>query len=411
MNVKLKKAFRDLQINHARTVLVVLALVIGLWGIGSIIVSYVILKNDLNENFLRTKPSHVIVTSKDFDRLDLAAFRNRSEIESAEFRDLSKERIEILPNKWVALWIFGVEDFNHFNLAEFYHEKGKKVPDHGTMIIERDGKKISNLRIGSLARVRAGDGKLIEVPITGISFDPVQAPTSQDHFIYSYVDKKTYTNITGNAANKRLVFRLKNVNTKKDIQALTVTILNDFKYIGIAVDKVKIPLPNEHPHQWQLNTLLFLEGSIGFLAFLMGAVLVWQLMGAVLAQQVRQIGILKAIGASRVQVFKIYLTMVLLLGVVASIIAIPLAVISGYAFADFVSNQLNFNVLTTTLPIHMYLYLTAAGILLPILASLPALLKGTKVTVLDAMNDYGIQQNEANNKVSKIAKLSLSNST
>jgi len=410
MNVKLKKAVRNLRINPARTALVIFALFIGLWGIGSIIVSYIILTNDLNENFLKTKPFHVALTSKNFDRLSLAAFRDRAEVESAEFRDLSKERIEILPNRWVPLWIFGVENFNNLNLAEFYHEEGKKVADPGTMLIERDGQKISNLKLGSVARVRAGDAKLIEVPITGLTFDPVQAPTSQEHFIYSYVDKKTYMNITGKAANERLVFRLKNVNTKQDIQTMVKTIFHDFGVLGITVDRVIIPKLNEHPHQWQLNTLLFLEGSIGFLAFLMGAVLVWQLMGAILARQVRQIGVLKAIGASRVQVFEIYLTMVLLLGIAASVIGIPLAVISGYAFADFVSGQLNFNILTKKLPIHMYLYLIAAGILLPILASLPALLKGTKVTVHDAINDYGIQQNKDGNRVGAVARLPLSNS-
>ena len=410
VNVKLKTAFRNLRINPARTALVVFALFIGLWGIGSIIVSYIILTNDLNENFLKTKPFHVALNSKNFNRLDLTAFRDRPEVESAEFRDLSKERIEILPNRWIPLWVFGVENFNNLILAEFYHEEGKKVPDSGTMLFERDGQKISNLRLGSVARVRAGDGKVIEVPITGLTFDPVLSPSSQDHQIHSYVDKKTYSKITGKAANERLVFRLKNINTIKDIQVLTKTIINDFEHLDITVSKVRIPKLNEHPHQWQLNTLLFLQGSIGFLAFLMGTVLVWQLMGAILARQVRQIGILKAIGASRVQVFEIYLTMVLLLGAAASMIAIPLAVMSGYAFADFVAGQLNFNILTTSLPILMYLYLIAAGILLPILASLPALLKGTKVTAYDAINDYGIQENEIGNEVGLITKLPLSNS-
>ena len=77
MNAKLKKVFSDLRINPGRSALVILALVIGLWGVGSIFVSYAILKNDLNENFKRTHPAHVIVTSKDFARLDLTAFRNR----------------------------------------------------------------------------------------------------------------------------------------------------------------------------------------------------------------------------------------------------------------------------------------------------------------------------------------------
>ena len=122
--------------------------------------------------------------------------------------------------------------------------------------------------------------------------------------------------------------------------------LDEFKSQDITVATVKIPKLNEHPHQWQLNTLLLLQGSIGFLAFLMGAVLVSELMAAILSRQTRQIGILKAVGASRFQVFQIYLAMVLVFGVVASVIAIPLAVSSGFAFSSFVAGKLNFDILT-----------------------------------------------------------------
>lgn len=305
MNIQIKKAVKDLQSNYARTMLVLLALVIGLIGVGSIVVSYTIATNDLNENFLRTKPFHVEMISKNFEKLDLERFRERTEVESAEFRDFSRERIEVYPNKWIPLFLYGVEDFNNFDLAEFFNEEGKEVPDSGTMFIERDSRKISNFELGSVAQVRVGSGKLIEVPISGISFDPAEAPATQDHRIYSYVDKKTFREITGKENNERLIFRLKNINKKNDVEYLTEDILKDFEPMGIVIDKIRIPKPNTHPHQWQLNTLLFLQGSIGFLAFLMSAVLVWQLMSAILTGQIRQIGILKSIGASTSQVFKI----------------------------------------------------------------------------------------------------------
>lgn len=409
MNTALKKSISDLWINPSRSALVILALIIGLWGVGSILVSYAILKNDLNENYTRTHPAHVIITSKDFDRLDLKAFRNRPEIESAEFRDLSFQRIEVFPNQWIPLWVFGVEDFNNFNLAHIYNEEGNKVPEPGSMLIERNGRLVSNLEVGSLAQVRVGS-KIIHVPITGISFDPAQAPSTQDAFVYSYVDKKTYTEIAGEAANQRLIFRLKNVTTKQEIQTAANIILDDFERLGITVETVNIPKPNEHPHQFQLNTLLALQGGIGLLAFLMGAVLVSQLMASILAQQVRQIGVLKAIGASRLQVLKIYMTMVLIFGVVTSIIAIPLAVMSGYTFAGFVSRIINFEILTTTLSIQLYFYLIAAGLLLPILLSLPALLKGINVSVHDALSDYGIRQTTYADKAGTVAKIPLSHS-
>lgn len=398
MNIVLKKVLNDLRSVPGRTALVILALVIGLWGVGSILVSYIILKNDLHENYVRTNPAHVIITSKDFDKLDLEAFKNMPEIESAEFRDLSLQRIEVYPDQWIPLWVFGVEDFNDFNMAQFYNEKGAKIPGSGTMLIERDGEKISDLKIGSSARVRA-NGNIFEMPITGFSFDPAQAPATQDHFIYSYVDKKTYTAITGEAANHRLILRFKNVKTKQDVQTATDNILEYFKSAGITVTSVNILKPNEHPHQWQLNTLLFLEGSIGLLAFLMGAVLVSQLMDAILSQQIRQIGILKAIGATRLQVLTIYILMVLVFGVISGIIAIPLAIASGYGFANLVAYQINFKILTTTLPASLYLYFIGISLLLPILLSLPALLKGTKVSVREAISDYGIKSNGDKTKI------------
>ncbi|MDH5719162.1 MAG: FtsX-like permease family protein [Spirochaetia bacterium] len=409
MNVSLKKSWNDLKIHPARTILLVFALIIGFWGIGTILVSYSILNNDLNENYTRTKPAHVVLKSDNFDKLNLSEFISQSEIESAEFRDLSMQRIEVYPGKWLPLWLFGVEDFNNFNLAKFYKERGNKVPDSGTMLIERDGQnvRISNLKIGSKPNVRIGK-KNINIPVTGIVFDPSQAPATQDAFIYGYTDKKTFQKIVGESANQRLIFRLNNVASKLQIEERTKKIINDFQKKGIVISEVVIPQYQEHPHQFQLNTLLMLNAAIGLLAFIMGAVLVSQLMSAILSQQIRQIGIIKAIGASKVQALKIYLVMVLIFGLASSIVAIPLSVISGYGYAEFVAANLNFNIITTSLPIPLYLLLVILGVFLPLLLSLPPILKGIRVSVHDAINDYGISQNTQSVKIGVLSSLPFS---
>jgi len=398
MNTQLKQAIRNLRSNPARTMLVILALIIGLWGLGSLLVSFTILRNDLATNYSNTLPPHAIIVSKDFNQLNLAELRNRSEIESAEFRDLSMERIEIVPNHWVPLWIFGVEDFSYFNLAKFYTQEGKKVPDPGTMLIERNGQKISTLKTGSQARISVYGPKIIEVPISGISFDPALAPSTMDHWIYAYVDQKTYSDLTGKQINQRLILRFDDVATQQDVEHKTQKVLNDLKKMRISIDKISVPKLNEHPHQFQLDSLMILHGGIGLLSFLMGAILVWQLMGSMLASQVRQIGVLKAVGASSLQIFNIYLTLILIMGIVATGVALPLAVGSGFAFADFVSEQLNFEVLTTSLPIQVYFYLIGAGLSLPVLSSLTVLIKAIKIPVVAALADYGIKSPSSKNK-------------
>lgn len=414
MSPGFKKALNDLRVNPGRTLLAVCALAIGLWGVGAILVSYFILKNDLNENYLRTAPYHVALTSGDFARLDLAAFRQRPEIESAEFRDLSFQRVEVFPGQWLPLWLFGVDDFGKFSLARIYHEEGPTTPPHGAVLLERNGQLVSSLKTDSLARIRAG-GKLLQAPVAGIVFDPAQAPATQDAFIYAYADQATYSEISGEPAGRRLILRLKQAANKQEIETAANAIVADLRNQGIAVDSIKIPKPNQHPHQFQLNTLLAFQGSIGLLAFLMGAVLVSQLIDAILAQQIRQIGVLKAIGATRSKILGIYLLMVLLLGAMASVIAIPLAVVSGYGFAGFVAKILNFDILTRTLPFSLYAGLVACGLLLPIIFALPSLLKGSRIPVRLALSDYGLGNdaghaaNFADNALSFRLRLALRN--
>ena len=130
------------------------------------------------------------------------------------------------------MWLFGLDDFEKFNLARVYPEKGLKPPPHGPCSWNGTGCWFPILKPVSIARVRVG-GKLLQVPVAGIIFDPGQAPSTQDAFIYAYADKSTYTEITGEPANQRLIFRLKNAETNQGIQAATDVIVADMRSHGI----------------------------------------------------------------------------------------------------------------------------------------------------------------------------------
>ena len=404
--MKLLKALRDLSSNPKRTLLVVFAMILGIWGAGTVEVSYVILMNDLNANFQRTAPQQLVLTSENFEKLDLPGFLTRPEIEGAELRDFSLHRIEVRPDVWIPLWLYGVENFRSIGVARIFREEGDLVPMKGTILMERDGKLVSDIRLGSAPRVRV-TGKNLQLPVSGICFDPGQAPATQDAFIYAYTDKETYRKVTGLPSNHRLIIRLKNVHSAQDVLKASKLLVSDLRKSGMEVRSVDIPRFNEHPHQWQLNTLLFLVGAIGFLAFIMGAVLVSQLVRSIMASQIKQIGILKSIGASRLQVFRIYIFMLLILGAVSGLIAIPLAVKSGSAFSYFVAGKLNFDILTTTVPLQVYLILALASLFLPVLLSISILLKGSRVSVKEALSDYGISQKAGSREYPVLRKLRL----
>ena len=408
MNMKLKKTFSDLLISPKRTLLVVFALVLGIWGVGTVFVSNFVLTNDLNANYQSTIPTQLILHSDQFEKLDMKQFNKRPEVEMAELRDFSLQRIEIYPNEWIPLFLYGVDNFDDMKMARIFPETGKKIPDAGTMLMERDCKHVTSIDTGDSPRVRIGS-KMTTLKVSGICFDPAQAPATQDAFIYAYTDKKSYSKITGLPSNQRMIVRLNNVHSADDVKRVSDVLVKNLNAQGITISSVEIPKFNEHPHQWQLNTLLFLIGTIGLLAFIMGAVLVSQLMRSVMANQVRQIGILKAIGGSQFQIFQIYIAMLLIMGLIAGLIAVPLSVISGNAFSEFVAYKLNFNILTITIPAKVYGILIAASLLLPVVLSLSILLKGTAISVKEVLSDYGISQNTSSREYKSTKKLPVSN--
>lgn len=384
-----KKALGDLRGYTREVLLVVLALAIGLWGVGSMGISYYILMRDIDRNFKDTLPPHLVLGVEGLQGLDIQSLRARADVEAAQFRDASMGRIEIRANEWAPVRIFGVVDFDRTSLAHVEIERESPKPPPGGVFIERSGLLISDLDAGVRTRLRV-DGRIKEVFIKGVAFDPAQAPATQDHVIYAYTDLSTYRALTGKPIHRRVILRLKGVASIHDVRVMAERIVRDIEAEGIKVKVQDVPYLDEHPHQWQLNTILFLQGSICVLSFLMGAVLVFQLMSSILAKQVRQIGVLRATGASRSAIIMIYLNMLIVLGAAAALLALPLAVATGHAFSRFIAAQLNFNILTTQLPMSMYLGLGVISVLMPIVLSLPVIFKALRISVREALNDYGV---------------------
>ena len=103
---------------------------------------------------------------------------------------------------------------------------------------------------------------------------------------------------------------------------------------GIAVSTPQIQDPKRHFIQDNLDPILLIMGVIGALALVISAFLIVNTINAVLAQQVTQIGVMKTVGATTDRVVRVYLVMVLIYGLCAIALAVPLAAIVGNALAQ-----------------------------------------------------------------------------
>ena len=79
------------------------------------------------------------------------------------------------------------------------------------------------------------------------------------------------------------------------------------------------------PDGWLLSLL----GVLGVLALILGLLLVYNTINALISRQVDQIGVMKAIGGRTGQILRLFLTAVFIYGVLALICALPIGILGA----------------------------------------------------------------------------------
>src|SRR5512135_2239609 len=100
-----------------------------------------------------------------------------------------------------------------------------------------------------------------------------------------------------------------------------------------------------------MTTILVMLLVFSFMSLVLSGILTAAMIGSLLAQQIRQIGIMKAIGARSSQITSLYLILIALLGFAASLIGVPLGILAGQGFAGVVAQLLNLKIYSAATPV------------------------------------------------------------
>ena len=117
-------------------------------------------------------------------------------------------------------------------------------------------------------------------------------------------------------------------------------------------------------------------------ALLVGALIIGNTLTILLTQRRRQIGLLRAVGATRRQVLARVLAEAALLGAAGSLLAVPLALGAAAAIAGWVTHSLDFGLVVPWGTVALAVLL---GFLLTVAAALWPVLRFTRVTPLEAL--------------------------
>jgi putative ABC transport system permease protein len=132
--------------------------------------------------------------------------------------------------------------------------------------------------------------------------------------------------------------------------------------------------------------------GIGIFALILSGFMVVNTISSILTQQRRQIGMMKAVGAASGQVVGVYLVTVTVFGLLALLVAVPVGVGLAWLNAQAVAGFLNVDIINFRLPSWVLLLQVLTALIVPLVAALVPVLSGTRVTVREAISDYGIGQ-------------------
>jgi putative ABC transport system permease protein len=154
-------------------------------------------------------------------------------------------------------------------------------------------------------------------------------------------------------------------------------------------DLPEVRAPGDWPAKAETEQFAQLLGVITVLALLSALVLISNTMSTLVAEQTREIGIMRAVGARRQQVALVYLRTTLLLGALGALVGIVLGVLLANLLARmfgsaFWAIDVGFGVDPVVLLISLLV-----GLLAPPLAALPAIRRALRVDLREALEASG----------------------
>ncbi len=389
-----RKLLGDLRSSKGRVIMMVMALTVGIFGVGTILNAYSILTREMSRNYLGTNPASATLELNPVDSTLLSKVldqvRKRPEIAAAEISGMVTARLETASGEWVPLLLFMVPNFETMQINTFTSVSGAWPPPTGTVLLEREALRLFQLKTGASIRVQTPNGPKQNVVISGVVHDPGLAPAGQEQMAYGYATPATLERLgETNRLNLLKVIVKDRPLERAAIESTVSNLAQGLNTQGYSVEQIQIPPPAKHPHQTQMMAILTVFLVFSALALILSAILTATLIGGLLAQQVRQIGVMKAIGARTGQIASLYVVLVASLGLLAVALGVPAGIAAGRGFAEIIAELLNFNIYSNALPVGIVLAQIAIGLLIPVLLALFPILQATRVTVREAISDFG----------------------
>ena len=385
--VALRKAVRDLQARRLRSALTLLAIVIGVAGVVAIAftgrtltAAQALAVQDASQADLTLPVSSITPAALDILRRSpyLTAVEARAVVPATWSAG----------GKWQAARVVGVQDMAGLTVNRVELVEGR-LPGPDEFLLDGAARTFWPVGLGDTVAFRQNPGApTVYLRLSGYSRTPSAVDATIVNISTVYTRGDTARRIGSLAADNRLLFRLadpdRRAATERDIAAVL-----DKRGLGRGAFWVNDPA--NQVGRRELETLLLLMQVFSGLGVILSGSLVANTLGAVMAEEMRFIGIMKAIGGRAWAIAVPYLAGAAALGLVGAALGLAAGIAGGQALAAYLGSFLSLELPPLTLDGREVGLTLAVGLGATLLAAALPLWVGVRRPAGDLLRNYGVQ--------------------
>jgi putative ABC transport system permease protein len=385
-----RKVLRDAWLHKARTAMVALAIAVGLAGAGTIAVTWALVREATGAGYRASLPASATLRIEPVDEALLAQVRALPEVAAVRARRTASLAMRVA-GTWRTALVYALDDYEATHIGRLRPEAGQWPPADGAVVIERSSVDFAGAAIGEPVAASLDRADPATLAVTGIVRDVSLAPGWMEHVVYGFATPATLAQLGTPAGFGELQFRVRDADADRSaVRRVAAQVQALAERDGRRVLAVDVPEPGQHIHAAQMDSLLMTQAAFAALTLLVCAFLVVNLVAAMLAGQVREIGTMKALGARPAQLARMYLAFAAALGGAATLAALPVALLVGHRYAGLKAELLNFPLDGVAIPAWAIVALIATGVVLPVAAALVPVRRGCRLPVAQALRDVGM---------------------
>jgi putative ABC transport system permease protein len=389
----LRKSLTDLTRRKARAFFTVLTLALAVASVGLFAVPPV-MERAMDREVAANRLPDVTVSMPPLQLSDaqLASLARLPNVTAVEPRSTFATRVWVGARRERAI-VVGVPDYAH-QRADVVAISSGEAPLGRAVLTDRNNGSAKGFdgAAGDVARVLGADGRVRSLPISGVGRNLTNGEDDPSNdWITFYTTTDTVAALSGRPGYTSLGFRLR--DGSRAAAERTVTAVRDRLRAETAFtafdDLPLIQQPGSYPGKESFESMAGVLNVITLLALLSALVLVSNTMTTLVGEQTGEIAAMKAIGARRRDIRRLYLRTALLFGVLAAVIGAALGVLLANAVVGFFASQFfgvdaGFGVSVPVLVAGLVLAL--AG---PPLAALPAIRRAARLPLAEALQASG----------------------